>query len=162
MNTTINLTPFIEVFLSIVFSLVAYRLLPWIKARAGEAQQDRIDAVIRTLVFAAEQIFGAAHGAEKMEYVCEQLRDKGYEVDVSRIEAMVYTQFHKWNDEPPEPVPENTVYFDLDENGNVDVNIEHWSLAQLRAFCQLNDIPCDGCIERDDYYRAIEENGKTE
>ncbi|MBQ8111380.1 MAG: hypothetical protein IJ124_14585 [Clostridia bacterium] len=37
----------------------------------------------------------------------------------------------------------------------VDLNIDHWSVAQLRRFCEDNDIPCTGCVTKDDYMDAI-------
>lgn len=39
----------------------------------------------------------------------------------------------------------------------IDLEITHWSLARLRAFCALNNIPCDGCETREQYMDAIEE-----
>ena len=44
-------------------------------------------------VFAAEQIFGAGHGADKMDYAMRYLSEKGFDVDVREIEAMVHDYF---------------------------------------------------------------------
>lgn len=37
----------------------------------------------------------------------------------------------------------------------VDLNIDHWSVAQLRRFCEDNGIKCTGCVTKDDYIDAI-------
>lgn len=38
----------------------------------------------------------------------------------------------------------------------IDLEISHWSIGQLRAFCHLNRIECAGCETREDYMDAIE------
>ena len=37
----------------------------------------------------------------------------------------------------------------------VDLNIDNWSVARLREFCILNDIPSEGCVTKDQYIAAI-------
>jgi len=41
----------------------------------------------------------------------------------------------------------------------VDLEISHWSVAQLRQFCELNHIPTVGCVTKQDYMEAIEMGG---
>ena len=38
----------------------------------------------------------------------------------------------------------------------VDVEITHWTLEQLKLFCELNGIKAQGCVTREDYMDAIE------
>lgn len=45
---------------------------------------------IRTLVFAAEQVYGNGHGREKLVYVKDKLTEHGYTVDIAAIEAAVH------------------------------------------------------------------------
>lgn len=42
---------------------------------------------------------------------------------------------------------------------DVDLEISHWSVAQLRQFCELNHIPTVGCVTKQDYMEAIEMGG---
>lgn len=44
----------------------------------------------------------------------------------------------------------------------IDLEITHWSLKQLKAFCAMNAIPVAGCDTREDFINAIERWGKTE
>ena len=85
----IDLTPIFEAVIALLAALVTYKLIPWIKAHTTQAQQANLAAVTKTLVYAAEQLYGANKGAEKFAYVSNQLREKGFEVDVSAIEAAV-------------------------------------------------------------------------
>lgn len=41
------------------------------------------------LVYAAEQIFGSGKGAAKLDYVEDELRNRGLKVDTAAVEAAV-------------------------------------------------------------------------
>ena len=82
----INLTPILQALLGLLAAVITYRLVPWLKERTTAEQMQRYQAAVRVAVFAAEQIFGAGHGAEKMDYAIKYLRDKGQE-ELDRIYA---------------------------------------------------------------------------
>lgn len=86
----IDLTTIINAVIALLAALVTYRVIPWIKAKTTNEQQIKLAAAIRVAVFAAEQIFGAGHGAEKMDYALNYLRDKGFVIDSREIEAAVF------------------------------------------------------------------------
>ena len=87
---TIDLTAIIEAILGLCAALVTYKLIPYIKAHTTEKQRALIEAAVQTAVFAAEQIYGAGHGAEKMDYALTWLNEKGYNVNRTEVEAAVY------------------------------------------------------------------------
>lgn len=70
-------------------TLVTARLIPWLKCRTTQEQQNYILATVRVFVYAAEQVFGAGQGAAKLEYVQEELERRGIKVDIAMIEAAV-------------------------------------------------------------------------
>lgn len=41
------------------------------------------------------------------------------------------------------------------EEPEIDVEITHWSLKQLKTFCELNGIQAAWCVDREDYIEAI-------
>lgn len=96
----INLTPIIEAIIGLLAALITYRLIPWIKARTTVSQQEQLETAVRIAVFAAEQIYGAGRGSEKLDYAIEYLHDKGFDVDRQQIEAAVYNYMS--HDEPKE------------------------------------------------------------
>lgn len=96
----INLTPIIEAIIGLLAALITYRLIPWIKARTTVAQQEQLETAVRIAVFAAEQIYGAGRGSEKLDYAIEYLHDKGFDVDRQQIEAAVYNYMS--HDDPKE------------------------------------------------------------
>lgn len=92
----IDLTPIIQAVIALLASLITYKLIPWIKARTTNEQQSMLRATVKTLVYAAEQIYGAGKGSEKMDYVAAQLAAKGYTVDRMEIEAAVGEYINGW------------------------------------------------------------------
>lgn len=86
----IDLTPILQALLGLLAALITYRLIPWIKARTTNEQQALIRALIKSGVYAAEQLYqGAGRGHEKLEYVREYLNSRGFDVNVTEIEAAV-------------------------------------------------------------------------
>lgn len=92
----IDLTPLFQALITLLCALITYKLIPWIKARTTNEQQNMLRATIRTLVYAAEQIYGAGKGGEKLDYVAAQLAAKGYSVDRAEIEAAVGEYINGW------------------------------------------------------------------
>ena len=85
----IDLTHILEAIIALIAALVTYKVIPWIKAKTTESQQAVLMATVRTLVYAAEQLYGAGKGKEKFTYVRQKLQEKGFDVDVDAIEAAV-------------------------------------------------------------------------
>lgn len=85
----IDLTPIFEAILALLAALVTYKLIPWIKSKTTAEQQALLTATVKTLVYAAEQLYGAGKGKEKFTYVRQKLQEKGFDVDVDAIEAAV-------------------------------------------------------------------------
>lgn len=93
---TVDLTPILQALIALIAALVTTKVIPWIKARTTEQQQANLQALVKVLVYAAEQLYGAGKGEEKLTYVKEELRGRGYDVDLPVIEATVYEAFNKY------------------------------------------------------------------
>ena len=85
----IDLTPIIQAIIALLASIVTYKLIPWLKARTTAEQQSMMRAAVKTLVFAAEQIYGAGQGAEKLDFVIRQLENQGFTANRLEVEAAV-------------------------------------------------------------------------
>lgn len=85
----IDLTPIINAIIALLASIITIKVIPWIKAKTTNEQQAMLRAAVKTAVFAAEQLYGAGNGENKLEYVFETLRSQGYVVDRVKIEAAV-------------------------------------------------------------------------
>ena len=100
--TNINLTPVLQAVIGLLAALITYKLIPWIKARTTTAQQEQIKAAVKIAVFAAEQIYGAGKGEEKLDYAVAWLHDHGYDVSRAEIEATIYDYLNPGADHPPD------------------------------------------------------------
>ena len=60
METTfaIDLTPIFQAIIALLAALVTYKLIPWIKSKTTESQQKNMRALVKVLVYAAEQLYG--------------------------------------------------------------------------------------------------------
>ena len=85
----IDLTPIIQAVIALIAAIITAKVIPWIKAKTTNEQQAMLKAVTTTLVFAAEQIYGAGNGGAKLDYVIEQLNKQGFTADVNMIEATI-------------------------------------------------------------------------
>ncbi len=85
----IDLTPLFQAVIAFLAALVTYKLVPWVQARTTAQQQEMLRAAVSVAVYAAEQLYGAGSGKEKLMYVKGQLAKKGYRVDIDEIEAAV-------------------------------------------------------------------------
>ena len=85
----IDLTPIFQAVLGILAALITHKLIPWIQARTTAQQQEMLRAAVSVAVYAAEQLYGAGAGKEKLMYVKGQLAKKGYRIDIDEIEAAV-------------------------------------------------------------------------
>ena len=85
----IDFTPIIEAIIGLLAAIITVKVIPWIKAKTTNEQQIMIGAAVKTLVFAAEQIYGAGKGEEKLAYVITQMEKQGYTADRNIIEAAV-------------------------------------------------------------------------
>jgi len=90
---TIDLTPIIQAGIFLLAALVTYRLIPWIKARTTESEQEVLTAVLYGLVAAAENLNKQGRITDKLTWVREKLLAQGYDVDVATIEAAVAELF---------------------------------------------------------------------
>lgn len=102
----IDLTPIFQALIALLAALVTYKLIPWIKEKTNATQQANIRAAVKVMVFAAEQLYGAGNGKEKLDYVVMRLRQQGINVDTDEIEATVKEYLNNGftveNEEPEE------------------------------------------------------------
>lgn len=90
----IDLTDIIQAVIALLAALVTYKLIPWIRNRTTAEQQALLSATTKTLVYAAEQLYGAGKGAEKLDYVIAGLEKRGFTADRDAIEAAVAEQLN--------------------------------------------------------------------
>lgn len=86
----IDLTPIIVAVVALIAAIVTHKLIPWIHSNTTVNQQEMLDSLYKTLVFAAEQIYGAHNGSDKLDYVVNELEKRGFTADRAKIESTVW------------------------------------------------------------------------
>ena len=85
----IDLTPTIIAAIGLLAGLVTLILWPWVKANTPAKKLEFLLLTVKMLVFAAEQLKLRGIIKDKLQYVQEQLLEKGFKIDINAIEAMV-------------------------------------------------------------------------
>jgi len=87
---TYDITPIVQVVLTLIGVIITAVIVPWIKSKTNEQQQEEIKQWVKIAVAAAEQIFkGQGRGEEKKKWVLEFLAKYNLKVDMDAIDAMI-------------------------------------------------------------------------
>lgn len=154
----IDLTPIFQAVIALLAAIITRKLIPWIKSKTTEKDQANLSAVARIAVYAAEQIYGAGHGDEKLDYAVEKLREWGFDLDAGLLKAAVESAVYGMNTNKSLPAAA-VLQAEEDEIGLPP--LEDWPMEMIVNFCLLNSIPHDGCVTKDDYIDAITHSGKV-
>lgn len=93
----IDLTTLANALIALLAAVITAFVIPWIRAKTTVQQRELLQSVVKSLVYAAEQIFGAGRGEDKLQYVVDRLKAQGYTVDLALIEATVKDNFGHWS-----------------------------------------------------------------
>jgi hypothetical protein len=86
---TIDLTQIILAIITLIGAVISRYLIPWIRNKLTDHQYEALCVLIRTGVFAAEQIFTSEQWKEKKQYVVDLLKENGYTVDTTSVDALI-------------------------------------------------------------------------
>lgn len=159
----VDLTGALVAFVMVVFDFllawIARVIIPpiksWLVTHTTEKQRGLVWDAICKLVDAAEQVIrGPGMGEKRLAYVEAGLQQRGIAIDNDLIEAAVrrmkqntritFADAFDINTGELAPVP-------LTEDGEPDLEVDHWSLEQLRGFFKLNGFDETGLVTREDY-----------
>ena len=80
-----DITNIIEIVIALIGALITAFFIPWLRTKTTEAQRKNTAVIIKTLVSAAEQLYGSGCGAEKLQYVADCLEKMGYTLDIDDV-----------------------------------------------------------------------------
>lgn len=86
---TIDLTQIILAVITLIGAVISRYLIPWIRNKLTDHQYEVFNGLVRTGVFAAEQIFTSEQWKEKKQYVVDLLKENGYTVDTTSVDALI-------------------------------------------------------------------------
>ena len=91
----IDLTPLFQSLIILIAAVITTFVVPWIKEKTTKEQQESLQMWASIGVNAAEKLYGAGHGSDKLAYVVRLLQDHGLTMDVQTLEAVVNAEIKK-------------------------------------------------------------------
>jgi len=91
----IDLTNLIEALLELAFLALVVIVIPWAKEKLSNEQETKLLTIFEIAVMAAEKMYGAGKGDEKLKYVESYLAARGIKVDAMRLKAYVNAAIKK-------------------------------------------------------------------
>ena len=86
---TIDLTQIILAIITLIGAIITRYIVPWIKGKLTDHQYEVFNGLVRTGVYAAEQLFSTEQWKEKKQYVVDLLKENGYTVDTTSVDALI-------------------------------------------------------------------------
>lgn len=94
-----NLTPIINLAIALIGAIVSAFVIPLIRKKMSKEDTDKLMALIRIAVMAAQQLYWDAEGPVRKQYVLDFLAAQGYDIDdeaiLNAIEAEVLALHQK-------------------------------------------------------------------
>ena len=85
----IDLTQIIIALMGLLSAIITGFVIPWIKGKLDDRQLELLNGFIRIGVYAAEQLISPEKGEEKLKYVFDFLKAKGFQVDEPQVRTMI-------------------------------------------------------------------------
>lgn len=90
-----DFTPLVEALIGLAATAITVFLIPWLRERFGNEKLAKALTWVEIGVDAAEKVYGAGKGDEKLAYVEEFLASKNIKLDMDTLKAMVNAEIKK-------------------------------------------------------------------
>ena len=97
----IDLTNLIEALIAVLVAVAMRYLIPWLKTKMSKDQEETLYTIVSIAVMAAEKLYGAKKGDDKLAYVERYLEARGVRVDTMRLKAYVNAAIKKMEMQEP-------------------------------------------------------------
>lgn len=84
-----ELTEIIKLAIELIVAIASLWLVPWLKAKCNAEQVADMLRWVEIAVSAAEQLYDAAQGSAKKQYVVSFLEERGYRVDENEVDLAI-------------------------------------------------------------------------
>ncbi len=91
----IDFTPLVEALIGLAVTAITVFLIPWLRERYGNETLAKAQGWVQIAVLAAEKLYGAGKGDEKLAYVANFLAEHKIKLDVEALKAMVNAEIKK-------------------------------------------------------------------
>lgn len=91
----IDFTPIVEALIGLAVTAITVFLIPWLRERYGNETLEKAKGWVQIGVLAAEKLYGAGKGDEKLVYVSNFLAQHKIKLDVEALKALVNAEIKK-------------------------------------------------------------------
>lgn len=91
----IDFTPLVEALITLAVTAITVFLIPWLRERYGTEKLAKAQGWVQVAVLAAEKLYGAGKGDEKLAYVENFLEEHNIIMDMDALKAMVNAEIKK-------------------------------------------------------------------
>lgn len=91
----IDFTPLVEALITLAVTAITVFLIPWLRERYGTEKLAKAQGWVQVAVLAAEKLYGAGKGDEKLAYVENFLKEHNIILDMDALQAMVNAEIKK-------------------------------------------------------------------
>lgn len=91
----IDFTPLVEALITLAVTAITVFLIPWLRERYGTEKLAKAQGWVQVAVLAAEKLYGAGKGDEKLAYVENFLEEHNIILDMDALQAMVNAEIKK-------------------------------------------------------------------
>lgn len=95
----IDFTPLVEALITLAVTAITVFLIPWLRERYGTEKLAKAQGWVQVAVLAAEKLYGAGNGAEKLAYVETFLAEHKIKLDMEALEVLVNAEIKKLENE---------------------------------------------------------------
>lgn len=91
----IDFTPLFEALITLAATAITVFLIPWLRERYGAEKLAKAQGWVQVAVLAAEKLYGAGNGDEKLAYVENFLEEHNIILDMDALEVLVNAEIKK-------------------------------------------------------------------
>ena len=97
----LDLTKLAQAIISLAAGIVSLYLVPWLRSKLTNEQLSKAKSWVQIAVDAAEKLYGAGNGDQKLAYAEEILRKHGIRLDTATLKAMIDAQIKEMENMEP-------------------------------------------------------------
>lgn len=97
----LDLTQLAQTIISLAAGIVSLYLVPWLRSKLTNEQLTKAKSWVQIAVYAAEKLYGAGNGDQKLAYAEEILRKHGIRLDTATLKAMIDAQIKEMENMEP-------------------------------------------------------------
>lgn len=91
----IDFTPLVEALITLAVTAITVFLVPWLRERYGTEKLAKAQGWVQVAVLAAEKLYGAGKGDEKLAYVENYLEEHNIILDMDTLRVLVNAEIKK-------------------------------------------------------------------